>query len=257
MRVTTLSSGSKGNCIYLEGNGGAVLIDAGLSAREILSRLGKAGGKPDLIRALLVTHEHGDHIRGVSALARKLQVPIVGTKGTLSEVLRTSSIQKPPQVISCHFDEEMNIHDFQIRPFATSHDALEPCGFCIRENDLRVGCCTDTGVISEARADDFRLCDMMILESNHCPEMLQKGPYPAALKRRISSRRGHLSNIKAGECLRRLASEVPFIQLAHLSEINNTPARALASACEAFGLFVDRVDISVGLQHDISPTRHL
>jgi phosphoribosyl 1,2-cyclic phosphodiesterase len=257
MRVTILASGSKGNCVYLEGRDGALLIDAGLSAREILARLGAAGGKPDLIRALLITHEHGDHIRGVSALARKLQVPIVGTRGTLTEVLRTASARAPPEVIPCRYDEELQIQDFQVRPFATSHDALEPCGFSLREGDVRVGCCTDTGFVSADLADRFRRCDMMILESNHCPEMLRNGPYPAMLKRRIGSKKGHLSNTAARDCLRALARDVPCIQLAHLSEINNTPAKALASAQEAFGLFVDAVDLSVGLQHRISPTRCL
>jgi phosphoribosyl 1,2-cyclic phosphodiesterase len=257
MRVTTLASGSKGNCIYIEGNSGAVLIDAGLSAREILARLRMADGKPELIRALLVTHEHGDHIRGVSALARKLQVPIIGTQGTLSEVLRSASSRAPPEVIACHFDEEIVISDFCIHPFATSHDALEPCGFCIQEADLRLACCTDTGLVPSALVSDFRRCDMMILESNHCPEMLDNGPYPAMLKKRIRSRKGHLSNTAAGDCLRLLARDVPLIQLAHLSEINNTPAKALACAREAFGLFADAVDLSVGLQHGISPTKHL
>jgi phosphoribosyl 1,2-cyclic phosphodiesterase len=257
MRVTTLASGSKGNCIYVEGNSGALLIDAGLSAREILARLNRAGGKPDLIRALLVTHEHGDHVRGVSALARKLQIPIIGTRGTLSEVLRTTSSRNPPEVRPCQFKERIPLHDFCIQPFATSHDALEPSGFCIQEGDLRLGCCTDTGFVSSALVEYFRRCDMMILESNHCPVMLEHGPYPVMLKRRIRSRKGHLSNTAAGDCLRLLAREVSLIQLAHLSEINNTPAKALACAREAFGLFADRLDLSVGLQQDISPTKHL
>jgi Metal-dependent hydrolases of the beta-lactamase superfamily I len=257
MRVTTLASGSKGNCIYVEGSSGAVLIDAGLSAREILERLKQAQGNPDLIRALLVTHEHGDHVRGVVALARNLQVPIVGTRGTLSEVLRTASLRAPPEVIPCQYGETLPIHDFCIYPFATSHDAQEPCGFYIQEGDLRLACCTDTGVVPTGHLEDFRRCDMMILESNHCPEMLQNGPYPAMLKKRIRSRKGHLSNTAAGDCLRSLAREVPVIQLAHLSEVNNTPVKALACAQEAFGLFIDSVDLSVGAQHRISPTKSL
>jgi phosphoribosyl 1,2-cyclic phosphodiesterase len=257
MRVTTLASGSKGNCTYIEGNSGAVVIDAGLSAREILARVVMAEGKPDLIRALLVTHEHGDHIRGVSALARKLQVPIIGTHGTLLEVQRTASSRTLPEIIPCHFDEKIAIDDFSIQPFATSHDAREPCGFFVNEGDLRLGCCTDTGFVPPLLVDDFRRCDMMILESNHCPEMLENGPYPVALKRRIRSGKGHLSNTKAGDCLRLLARDVPIIQLAHLSEINNTPAKALACAREAYGLFADGVDLFVGLQHGISPTRRL
>jgi phosphoribosyl 1,2-cyclic phosphodiesterase len=257
MRVTTLASGSKGNCIYIEGKNGAVLIDAGLSGREILARLEKAGGKTDLIRALLITHEHGDHIRGASSLARKLQVPVIGTCGTLSEILRTSSLRKPLETISCRYGEEISIHDFCILPLATSHDAMEPCGFSIQEGDLRLGCCTDTGYISTDLVEHFRGCDMVILESNHCPEMLKNGPYPAMLKKRIGSKRGHLSNAAARECLRAMVRDVPCIQLAHLSEINNTPAKALASAQEAFGLFVDTVDLSIGLQHRVSPTKFL
>jgi len=257
MRVTTLASGSKGNSIYFEGSSGALLIDAGLSARETLSRLAAAGGKPDLIRALLVTHEHRDHIRGASSLARKLGVPVLGTLGSLSEILRTASTRSPPAVIRCRYGEELNIEDFQIHPFATSHDALEPCGFIIRDGDLTFGCCTDTGQVSPDLLTYFRRCEMMVLESNHCPVMLENGPYPLMLKRRIRSKKGHLSNRAAGECLRSLARDVPCIQLAHLSEINNTPAKALSSAQEALGLFADAVDLFVGRQHEISPTRYL
>jgi phosphoribosyl 1,2-cyclic phosphodiesterase len=257
MRVTILASGSKGNCVYLEGKNGAVLIDAGLSAREILARLAAIGGKPDLIRALLVTHEHGDHIRGVSALARKLKVPVLGTRGTLSEIHCTSSFRAPLELISCRYGEELSVDDFDILPFATSHDALEPCGFVVKEDGGTLGCCTDTGFISPTLIEQFRRCDMMILESNHCPRMLQDGPYPAVLKKRIRSKRGHLSNVAAGECLRSIARDVPCIQLAHLSEINNTPEKALTSARGAFGLFAEGVDLSLGLQHRVSPTKYL
>jgi phosphoribosyl 1,2-cyclic phosphodiesterase len=257
MRVTTLASGSKGNCIYIEGGDGALLLDAGLSMREILARLKTVGGNPERIQAILVTHEHGDHIRGVAPLARRLQVPVAGSEGTLSQLTRWSSTRMPPVLIPCQGGDEFAVGDFRILPFSTSHDALEPLGFCVQEEGIRLGCCTDTGYLSPAITEELYRCDMVILESNHCPEMLKNGPYPAVLKQRIRSRRGHLSNPAASECLRRLGREVPIIQLAHLSEINNTPSRALASAREGLGLFAGEVDLFLGLQHAVSPTRIL
>ncbi len=257
MRVTTLASGSKGNCIYIEGESGALFLDAGLSVREILARLMLAGGDPKRVQAVLVTHEHGDHIRGAAPLARRLKVPIAGSAGTLSQLVRWSSGRVAPEMISCRSGEGFEVGEFRIYPFPTSHDALEPLGFCIQEGGIRLGCCTDTGILSPPIIEQLRRCDMAILESNHCPEMLRNGPYPVFLQQRIRSRRGHLSNLAASECIRQLGNDVPIIQLAHLSEINNTPSLALATAGEGLGLFSGEVELFVGLQHTVSPTRIL
>jgi phosphoribosyl 1,2-cyclic phosphodiesterase len=249
MRCTIIASGSKGNCVVIEGETGSLLIDAGLSAKECLHRMEQAGIDPGTIDALLVTHEHTDHIRGVDVLARKLDIPVYATEGTLADFLqfrRTS--KKPITHHTCRDHEQFAVGDFTIEPFSTSHDAREPCGFTIRERNICMGYCTDTGIITNHMHDLLRDCDGIVLESNHCPDMLQNGPYPESLKRRIRSKRGHLSNPAAAECLRDFGRDVPQVILAHLSETNNTPEKAMGSAREGLGLFYEMERVTVATQ---------
>ncbi|MDK2915754.1 MAG: hypothetical protein PWR25_311 [Euryarchaeota archaeon] len=247
MQLTVLASGSKGNCTYLRGERGALLIDAGLSAREILRRLEAAGGDATLVEGILVTHEHIDHIRGVDVLARRLGVPVYATGGTL-EAFTAKCGGTGVKVRRCRCGEAFSVGDFSVEPFAASHDAREPCGFSIAEGDLRIGCCTDTGTVTTSMFDTFASCDAVLLESNHCPEMLENGPYPAYLKSRIRSKRGHLSNPDAARCLQRLADRIHMAMLAHVSEINNTPEKVLLSALEGLGLYSDQVGVAVAPQ---------
>lgn len=248
MELTVLASGSKGNCTYLRGEWGALLIDAGLSARETLRRLSNAGGDASLIEAILVTHEHIDHIRGVDVLARRLGVPVYATGGTLEEFFKKYG-STSTEVRRCRYGEPFLVGDFSVEPFAASHDAQEPCGFSVTEGDLRIGCCTDTGTVTDPMFEQLASCDAVLLESNHCPEMLENGPYPAFLKSRIRSKRGHLSNSDAARCLQRLADHIHMAMLAHLSEINNTQERALMSAFEGLGFYSDQVGVTVAQQN--------
>jgi phosphoribosyl 1,2-cyclic phosphodiesterase len=142
-----------------------------------------------------------------------------------------------------------------IEPFATSHDASEPCGFIIKENGLRFGYCTDTGIITPEMVDLLRRCDGIVIESNHCPEMLENGPYPESLKRRIRSKRGHLSNNNSAKCLQTLGKDVPQVILAHLSEMNNTTERVMASAREGLGLFYEEKTLVIATQCGTSCNR--
>ena len=246
MRCIALASGSKGNCIYIEGVSGALLIDAGLSRRELLRRLREAGGREDLISAILVTHEHTDHLSGLDAVARYFSVPVYATGGTLYEFLQKRKTTKTPvKAAPLAYNEPCRIGDFTVEAFETSHDAREPCGFCISENDLSIGCCTDTGIVTTHMKEILCRCDGVILESNHCPDMLRDGPYPEMLKRRIRSRRGHLSNRDAAGFLKEICADVQEVMLAHLSEVNNTPDKALKSALEGVGLYLDEVHITV------------
>jgi len=253
MRCTILASGSKGNCVFLEGRSGALLIDAGLSLKETLLRMNAASLDADQVRGVLVTHEHGDHIRGLDVLARRLNIPVHATEGTLRDFLghRRTSV-KLIETNRCRYHERFKIGDFSVEPFATSHDAAEPCGYIIREDDLTFGYCTDTGIITPLMLDLLRRCDAIVLESNHCPDMLQNGPYPESLKRRIRSKRGHLSNTAAARCLQVLGTDVPQVILAHLSEMNNTPARAMSSAREGLGLFFEEKTIVIATQKGTS-----
>lgn len=247
MKLTILASGSKGNCTYLRGERGALLIDAGLSARETLRRLRAAGGDAGLIEGILVTHEHIDHIRGVDVLARRLDVPVYATGGTLEAF--SGRCGETTTVRRCRYDEPFCLGDFSVEAFPTSHDAREPCGFRITEGDLRIGCCTDTGTVTNVMFDQLASCDAVLLESNHCPQMLENGPYPAFLKSRIRSSRGHLSNPDAARCLQGLADHIHVAMLAHLSETNNTQERALLSALEGLGFYSDQVAVTVAQQN--------
>jgi phosphoribosyl 1,2-cyclic phosphodiesterase len=261
MNVRVLASGSKGNCIYIEGENGAILVDAGLSRKQILKRVKDAGGAVDRIEAILVTHEHTDHIRGVEVLAYREGIPVVATRGTLSEYLvHRRKSQTPLITTACRCGEPLKIGDFVIEPFRTSHDAVEPCGFCIREHDLEVGCCTDTGEVSPAMLERLKRCDALVLESNHCPEMLENGPYPAYLKRRIRDvKRGHLSNIACAACLKSLADDLHAVTLAHLSEVNNCPEIAYATATGdgGLGLFAASIPVRVARQHEVTETMQI
>jgi phosphoribosyl 1,2-cyclic phosphodiesterase len=246
MRCIALASGSKGNCMYIEGGSSALLIDAGLSRKEFLRRLKEAGGQEDLICAVLVTHEHTDHISGVDAVARYLSVPVYATGGTLCEFLeRRRSTRSPVRAERLCYDEPCRIGDFTVEAFETSHDAREPAGFIVREHDITIGCCTDTGIINEKMRETLKGCDGLVLESNHCPDMLKTGPYPEMLKRRIRSRRGHLSNHDTSGFLREVCSDVHEVMLAHLSEVNNTPEKAMNSALEGVGIYLDSINITV------------
>ncbi len=254
MEITVLASGSKGNCTFVMGEDGALLIDCGLSAREALSRLRNGGCREDTIRGILVTHEHVDHIRGVQALAWKLKVPVYGTGGTLLDLASAETGRQPMRLMRIAPGSVAAVDGFAIEAFATSHDAREPCGFTVRNGDLRFTCCTDTGLISDPVFGRLRASDAILLEFNHCPEMLRTGPYPEVLKRRIRSRHGHLSNVSAAACLRALGCDVGTVILGHLSEINNTPEKALASAKEGLGLYCGGVRVVVGKQHTVSET---
>jgi len=254
MEITVLASGSRGNCCSIRGGNGALLVDCGLPAREALSRMASAGCCTDDVRGILVTHEHVDHLRGVWALARKLRVPVFGTAGTLLDVPREGPRGHRPMVHPVSPGTRFELGGFSIEPFPTSHDARDPCGYFIGEKGCRFAFCTDTGILAPSLVRELSRCDGILLESNHCPEMLRTGPYPESLKRRIRSRRGHLSNAAAASCLREIAGDPGAVILAHLSEINNTPEKALASAREAFGFYLDGAHILVARQHEVSPT---
>jgi phosphoribosyl 1,2-cyclic phosphodiesterase len=254
MEITVLASGSKGNCTLVSGGDGALLVDCGLPAREALSRLSAAGCRDVAIQGILVTHEHVDHIRGVWALARKLRVPVFGTGGTLQDLPRAAPRGHLPALHPVGSPSRFDLGGFRIEPFPTSHDAREPCGFFIEDGGSRFAFCTDTGVLAAPLVRDLSRCDGVLLESNHCPEMLATGPYPEPLKRRIRSRRGHLSNTAAAACLREIGGHLGAVILAHLSEVNNTPGKALASAREGLGFYIGDVEVLVARQREVTPT---
>lgn len=223
MQFCLLASGSKGNATYVAGSQGAVLIDCGLSARELLKRMALRNLAVGNIRAIIVTHEHRDHMGGVSALARKLKLPVIATAPTLRKAAIPVSVKT--QYIAS--GEMFNIGDLAIHPFSICHDAADPVGLVFTQGCVRLGMCTDLGYTSNLVRSRLANCHGLILESNHDPAMLNSGPYPSWLKQRVRSRQGHLSN---QECARLLGEldhpDLQTVTLAHLSETNNKPELA-------------------------------
>ena len=229
---SVLTSGSKGNSTYIECAEGAVLVDSGLSAREILRRTLAAGGDPGRVKAILLTHEHSDHLRGVVPLARRLKVPVYATAPTLAE----SSLPLDVHTVCVNTGQSFEAAGFTLRPFSVPHDAADPVGYTLEYDSVRVGLATDLGYGTTLVKETLAGCRVLILESNHDKRMLMDGPYPWFLKQRVGSRRGHLSNISSSSILEDVVhSGLESVVLAHLSEVNNEPQLALATAREVFG----------------------
>ncbi|MDJ0808601.1 MAG: MBL fold metallo-hydrolase [Desulfobacterales bacterium] len=252
--LCALASGSRGNAIYLAGNGNALLIDAGLSGREIEKRLRQQNLDPHNLDAILVTHEHSDHIRGVGVLARRFNLPVHLTAPTHRAVQ-----DRLGHLPAWHYFRPgvgFKLAGFHIHPFALSHDAADPVGFTFACNGLRVGMATDLGVATGLVAERLKGCHLLLVEANHDMAMLMDGPYPWHLKQRIRSRKGHLSNDAAGELLTRIVHpDLRQVVLGHLSETNNSPRIARQTALNA--LRASSIPIHVAHQDHCSPVLHL
>ncbi len=231
MRIVSLASGSSANAVLIESAQARLLIDAGLSKRQIVQRLEKIYGANVRLDAILVTHEHQDHIMGLARTAKAFEAPIYATKGTLAAV--EPFLQGGEVLHSCEYNRAFQIRDLVIEPFRTLHDAAESCGFLLEEAGLlagkRVGLATDLGAVTKEVREYLERCDLVLLESNHDLDMLMNGAYPEDLKARILSSVGHLSNDESGKTLAHLAKQGRLKQavLMHLSENNNRPKLAL------------------------------
>lgn len=232
LSVCVLASGSKGNAIFVSDGHTSILVDAGLSGVEIERRLASANLSGSQLDALVVSHEHSDHIRGVGILARRYNMPVYISPETAqaasSQLGRIDDLR--------HFDigTPFFINDLHIHPFSTSHDARDPAGFTIGSKGLKMGIATDLGVATGMVKHHLKECDLLILEANHDPTMLIEGPYSWPLKQRIKSRNGHLSNEESRDLLSEVKHDgLCHVILAHLSEINNTPEKALYAVQQA------------------------
>jgi phosphoribosyl 1,2-cyclic phosphodiesterase len=234
MRFAVLGSGSKGNCLYVESGGTAILIDAGFSGKEITRRLAQIDRRPEQVTAILLTHEHNDHIAGAGVLSRSLSIPVYANHGTaLGGEAKMGRLHAWREFASGDRFEFAGLH---LHSFAISHDASDPVGFVASDGHCQIACCTDTGYATNLIRARLTGCQALVLEFNHDPDMLKNGPYPLELQQRIRSRRGHLANAKAGELLRELVHDrLRYVLTAHLSETNNAPELALAAARQALG----------------------
>ncbi|EFK06644.1 metallo-beta-lactamase domain protein [delta proteobacterium NaphS2] len=257
MKFSILSSGSRGNSCYLETGSARILVDAGLSGIEIERRMAAVGVSPQSLDAIFVTHEHTDHVKGVGVLARRYNLPVYANRETLD--CAQKALGKLPSVISFQTGETLTINNLSIETFTKCHDAADPTALVFRNNGIKIGLVTDMGRSTRLAEDRLRACNVLILEFNYDPTMLSEGPYPLDLKRRIHGSEGHLSNQQAGELLETLShDDLEYLVLAHLSETNNTPDKALSAAkavLENRGLKGTR--IVVGKQAEPSPVIEL
>lgn len=222
MEFCTLASSSSGNAALLRCGGSALLLDAGISARRIAQSLAQLGMTPDELDAVLITHEHGDHVAGLATLVKKYGVPVFASRGTTPLLP-----QSAPMLRRFDAGGAFAVGAFEIRSFRTSHDAADSVDFRIDTPDGSVGALTDTGYVTEDAARILAGVDLLLLEANHDVELLRGGAYPYHLKQRISGEFGHLSNAAAADfalwCAQRGTRD---ILLAHLSTQSNTPAMA-------------------------------
>lgn len=227
LSVCVLGSGSRGNALFVSDGRTSLLVDAGLSARETVRRLAARGLALEDIQALLLTHEHTDHTRGVERLVRRRRLPVYLTVGTRNAA---PALRDLPEVFPIACGRPLRIGTLTVEPFSVPHDAREPAGFAIAATAGRVGIATDLGCATDEVREHLRGCRLLVLEANHDPDMLRAGPYPPLLKRRIAGGRGHLANGDTGRLLAALIHDgLEQVILAHLSQTNNTPARALAA----------------------------
>lgn len=234
LSVCVLASGSKGNAIYISDGRTSILMDAGLSGIEIQRRMQAAQLDIQDLNAIVVSHEHSDHVRGVGVISRRYKLPVYITKATAN----AAATQLGRIHEMHHFDigQTFAIKELAIHPFATSHDAQDPAGFTVARNGRKVGIATDLGIATGMVKQHLKTCSLLVLEANHDPAMLAGGPYPWPLKQRIKSRNGHLSNQESRDLLGEIKHDgLRHVILAHLSEVNNTPEKALEAVCQAIG----------------------
>lgn len=243
MRFASLGSGSEGNALLVEAGHTRVLMDCGFGLREAITRLARLGMVPEQLNGILVTHEHGDHIGGVARLARKFDLPVWLTHGTLrSQQQRFADVQDirefdPHQVFT--------IGDIEITPYPVPHDAAEPAQFVFGDGARRLGVLTDAGCGTPHIEATLNGCHALVLECNHDRDMLMNGDYPYSLKQRVGGRLGHLSNLESAAILKRLDSaNLQHLIAAHLSRKNNTTELAAQALCGALGCEVGWIGVA-------------
>ena len=252
MRICLLGSGSKGNSLYVESHSTAIIIDQGFSYSEFEKRMCSRGLDVKKIKAIFVSHEHSDHVGGVGVTARRLNIPVYGTKGTLYK--NKNIFNGAEELISIESGIDFSLSPFEIHPFSVSHDAADPVQFSIRSGKKKLTIATDLGFISTLVEQQLRDSDIIIIEANHDIDMLKKGSYPWELKQRILSRTGHLSNRNAAEIIFNISLDKkisPRVILAHVSEENNRPELAEREILSLFENFDKSISsLIVAPQHE-------
>jgi phosphoribosyl 1,2-cyclic phosphodiesterase len=221
VEICAVASGSNGNCYYIGNHENAILVDAGVNCKQILSKMKLSGLSPSKLRGIFITHEHNDHVCGVRVLAKKLDIPVFMTKGTYQGLYLTN---RPDAVRLIESDQSIDLCSFIIHPVLKNHDGKEPTSFRVEHQGINIGVFTDIGSPCDNVTAHLKVCDALFLESNYDEKMLWGGSYPPHLKERVASDVGHLSNLQAAELLEEHAAEhLKVVLLSHLSGENNTP----------------------------------
>ena len=250
MRVCLLASGSRGNSALIEVDGCRLLVDAGLSGRETERRLSLLGLSGADLHAILVSHEHHDHVNGIGPLARRYNLAVHIDRETHAALPRLGQVARLE-----HFSagEQFSCRNLIIRTFSTTHDAVNPVGFVIESAEGKVGFATDLGMPTRLVAEQLKDCRVLVIEANHDEQMLWEGPYPWPLKQRIRGRHGHLSNVETRQLLQAVSwPGLEAVFLAHLSEENNCPQLVADLFRQQFEQWGHRPQLIVGSQHQAS-----
>ncbi|MEK6662301.1 MAG: MBL fold metallo-hydrolase [Pseudomonadota bacterium] len=243
MRFACLGSGSEGNALVVEVGASRVLLDCGFSIKETVTRLARLGLGPADLNGIVVTHEHSDHIGGVTRFANKFNLPVWLTHGSLAYLSNLDQMPLDTRVIDSH--AAFAVDDLCIEPFPVPHDAREPIQFVFGDGQHRLGVLTDTGMITPHIEQMLSGCDALVLECNHDAGMLANGPYPNSLKQRVGGRFGHLDNNAAAALLRSIDTQhLTHLVAAHLSQKNNVPELARAALAEALNCAEDWIGIA-------------
>lgn len=228
MRMMSIASGSSGNCIYIGSDNTHILIDAGISRRRIEEGLNNIGLSLKDISGIFVTHEHSDHIQGLGVISRRDEIPVFSSKGTIEQIAQSRSLGNFNKDVLSEVkpDFEYELGDLFIKPFRVSHDASEPVCYtvCSKSDSVvkKASVCTDLGIYNDYIVENLKKSDIMLVEANHDINMLEVGPYPYYLKRRILGERGHLSNESSGQLINELLhNDLKKVFLGHLSKENN------------------------------------
>lgn len=230
MRMIALQSGSNGNCVFVETSGVRLLIDAGISGSQVQERLAAVGVDPAQLDALLISHDHSDHVRGMGVYHRKFGTPVYVTERTLLAARRRVPLGRVEDVRCFHAGESFRLGAVTVETVPTPHDSADGVGFVLDDGRHRLGVLTDLGHVFAGLDEVLRSLDAVLLESNYDPQMLEAGPYPPPLKARIRGPHGHLSNGESAALLRQaFRRRLRWACLGHLSEQNNDPAVALAT----------------------------
>jgi phosphoribosyl 1,2-cyclic phosphodiesterase len=251
-----LASGSKGNCIYVSSGHTKILIDAGISARMLQTRLAEINVDLADIDAILITHEHTDHIQGLKTLAFKMGIPVLANHDTAKGIVDTFHACPKFKIFST--GEPFEFGDLEIHPFSIQHDTLDPVAFTFRMNGMKLGFCTDLGFVTSLVQVHLQACDYLYVESNHQPSMVHASPRPMVYKQRVLSRSGHLSNEACGQLLAQVHHDkLKHVHLAHLSSECNSPETALSTVRNILTEHGIQLDLSIAWQDKISHAIHL